>query len=325
MNKLLQTTLITAILASGAMAGEDTGALPKTIESGATVYVNKDITIGDDKIEHAIIDNYGFIDTTCESGSYPTIQAIGEGHKATINNHSGIKIIEEQDSETIKSEAEIPSVNLDKVYKIDDVSIGKINENIIIGNDVTVVPVEHRELYVKGDFVAATSNDNLLKENDLLFLMTSELNKTVIIRGGSVPEETKIVCNFSDRNAGNYYNLEIKERVAIGGDVSNYTQGSIMLSQGNDENAPFLMFEKKAKEINMPITVKQGILDFTSYETKVKGEVSVEEGELHFNTGTKPAEIYGKVNISVNGSVHFNCVTTLKSGAILTIGEQSNV
>ncbi len=43
MNKLLQTTLITVVLTTGAMAQIDD--LPSTIEEGAIVYVNKSIII----------------------------------------------------------------------------------------------------------------------------------------------------------------------------------------------------------------------------------------------------------------------------------------
>ena len=42
MNKLLHTTLIAGILSTGVMAGSE---LPQTIESGAKVYINKNIIL----------------------------------------------------------------------------------------------------------------------------------------------------------------------------------------------------------------------------------------------------------------------------------------
>ena len=178
MNKLLQTTLIAGILSTGVMATDTvtkgcTGALPNLIESGATVYVNKDIIIGSDKIENAVIDNYGFIDTQLQAEPYPTIKA-SEGHSATINNHSGIVIKQEEveaEANTIKGDnpVKVEDVELDKVYKITENSIGKINDNLKIDNTtVTVVTTEHRELIATNDFIDLNTQQPLTG-NDLLF------------------------------------------------------------------------------------------------------------------------------------------------------------
>ncbi len=125
MNKLLKTTLIVAVLSTGAMASTSTGALPKTIESGATVYVNMSMGVGTG--DHVYIDNYGSIDTEVTSEPYPQLTT---AHGYTINNHVG-KAIQEETDETKATAIKTanPARDVNKVYKVVDEG-GYFNPNI---------------------------------------------------------------------------------------------------------------------------------------------------------------------------------------------------
>ncbi len=293
MNKLLQTTLITAVLSTGAWAGEDTGALPKTIESGAIVYVNKDISIASER--PVTIDNYGSIDTEITASPYPKITGIdmGEYGITTINNHIGRSVKEETDetnAEAIKDANAITDVTLDKVYKIVDEGGGTVNENLELEN-VKIAEVYDAELKAED---LATYTDK-----DLLYLGAEGPNRTVRIRGEEdSTKQANLNINFGDQGATNTYALELMGRIAINGNLLNYKNGSITVKQDENTNVSGLFFEGDKKcEIHVPITIESGMLRFFS-----------------------GADIYNAINVSDTGDAMFYKTSTLKSGAVLRIG-----
>ncbi len=289
MNKLLQTTLISAILSMSVMAGEMTGALPKIIESGATVYVNKDISIGG--MHPTTIDNYGSIDTEITSEPYPKLM----GSDTTINNHVGRSVKEETDTtnaDAIKTSNPVTDVTLDKVYKIVDEGGGYVNENFQKEN-VEIVEVYDAE--IKASDLAAYTNQ------DILYLGAEGPDRTVRIRGdqGVMGDDTnKISCNIGSQEADNAYNLEIVEHVDIQGDISNYKSGSITIKKLEEGKSTILSFRNNSpKELYIPVSVKSGNLIFYGN-----------------------ANIYSNIDVSNDGSIEFSERNTLKKGAVLRIG-----
>ena len=254
MNKLLQTTLILAILSTGVMAAGPTGALPKTIESGATVYVNKDISIGDASLGGVTIDNYGSITTEVTSEPFPTIKA---EQASTINNHVGRSVKEETDTtnaDAIKTANPVTDVTLDKVYKIVDEGGGYVNENLQKEN-VNIVEVYDAEIKAS-ELVAYT-------DKDILYFGAEGADRTVRIRGDTVvSHHIGIACNFGDQNADNSYALELMGNISIQGNLSNYKQGSITVKKDElNLNVPWINGEKQ--EIYVPVNVESG--DICSY------------------------------------------------------------
>ncbi len=242
MNKLLQTTLISAILSTGAIASmEGTGALPKIIESGATVYVNKDINIGSD---HPVtIDNYGSIDTEVTEAPYPKLSGMTMGDQTTIiNNHVGRSVKEEADTtnaDAIKTANPVTDVTLDKVYKIVDERGGYVNENFQKEN-VEIVEVYDAEIKASD---LATYTDK-----DILYLGAEGPDRTVRIRGNQEVGNPALKCNIGSEGAAESYLLEIVERVDIQGDISNYKSGSITVKKdGEKDTSLFFNSDKKTR------------------------------------------------------------------------------
>ena len=161
------------------------------------------------------------------------------------------------------------------------------------------------------------------------FLGKDVADTPIIIRGENIPIDNsenfpRINCNFGDRGATNTYNLQFKSCVAIGGDVSNFQKGNITVSQDEDLANSILIFENRAKEINAPITVEAGILDFTTWGIEINNNITIKNnGQVFFNNSTEgaPATINNNITISNGGSITFNGEAILKSGATLTIGE----
>ncbi len=293
MNKLLQTTLIAAILSTGAIASmEGTGALPKTIESGATVYVNKDISIGS---EHpTTIDNYGSIDTEVTSEPYPKLM----GSDTTINNHVGRSVkeeTEEANATAIKTANPVTDVTLDKVYKIVDEGGGYVNENLQKEN-VEIVEVYDAEIKASD---LATYTDK-----DILYLGAEGPDRTVRIRGNQEVGNPALKCNIGSEGAAESYALEIVERVDIQGDISNYKSGSITIKkEGEKDTSLFLMCDSnKKQEIHVPINIESGGI---------------------FMRPIGGCDIYSEINVNTNGSITFDEKATLKTGAILRLGDKS--
>lgn len=290
MNKLLQTTLISAILSMSVMAGEMTGALPKTIESGATVYVNKDIHVGVN--DPATIDNYGSITTEVTEAPFPKITGANEREQTTINNHVGRSVKEETDTtnaDAIKTSNPVTDVTLDKVYKIVDEGGGYVNENLQKEN-VNIVEVYDAEIKAS-DLVAYT-------DKDILYFGAEGADRTARIRGDTVvSHHIGIACNFGDQNADDSYALELMGNISIQGNLSNYKQGSITVKKDElNLNVPWINGEKQ--EIYVP--------------------VNVESGDICFMNGTI---IHKSIDVSNEGGVIFDGDSVLKSDAVLRIGE----
>ena len=136
MNKFTKLILTTAVFATGAMASVNN--LPKTIETGATVYVNTDT-------DGATVENYGIIDTEVTSAPYPTLSY------ATINNHIGQALEDSTDSGLITAN---PVDGVTKAYKIGGYA-GSINPNINLKR-TTVTTVNDTSAL---DFKSLTSTD----------------------------------------------------------------------------------------------------------------------------------------------------------------------
>ena len=296
MNKLLQTTLIATILSTGAMAGETTGALPKTIESGATVYVNKDIALGG--LEPVTIDNYGAIDTEVTSAPYPKITGVDETEYGrgitTINNHVGRSVKEETDEPTettIKEANTIKNVTLEKVYKIVDEGGGTVDENLQLEN-VKIAEVYDAELSVES---LATYT-----ANDILFLGAEGADRTVRIRGtAGAFDSNDVLCNLGDLGSDHSYSLEFVNYSDLRGSISNYKSGSITVKKDGDNETILYVREVPKQELYVPLTVTSGMVIFYGN-----------------------ADIYSVINVSNDGRLDFGDTTnTLKTGATLRIGE----
>lgn len=289
MNKLLQTTLIAAVLSTSVMAEES--ALPNIIEADVNVYINKDIRI------IGTTDNYGNITTQCAEGSYPTI--MGYSHMpdetALIRNHVGDFAVEETETDavtTIKTNNAITNVSLEKVYKIVEGG-GNVDDRLQLSG-VTVEKVNDIDAL---DFRSLTAND-------LLYLGTDEEGKTIQITSDNAWQSKEGVGNkfiyfhFGDQGVTQYvYNVEFLNDDCdnIESDFSNYKKGSIKITgKGHTQ------FTEGSK-FYVPMRI---------------------EASTSLN-GTGINEIYGNVTVSNTGQLFFGpaAKTTLKSGATLTIGE----
>ena len=286
MNKLLHTTLIAGILSTGVMAGSE---LPQTIESGAKVYINKNISI------NGTIDNYGAIDTQITGGTYPTIRSMMM--EATINNHVGqsLEEITDPDKTTILNANKVNNEALTKAYKITEEGGGTINENIKTSG-ITVNTVSNGTL----DFKSLTAND-------LLYLGTDAEGKTIRITQDNAGLDKEGVGNkyayfhFGDQGDLQYsYGLEFSgNTLDITGDFSNYTKGRLKTT-GSESHVQFL---GQGCQLNVPMTI--------DCATHVYGE----------SVGYKMNK---NVTVTNNGLLTMAGNVTLKSGATLTIGEALN-
>ncbi len=299
MNKLLQTTLISAILSTGVMAAGPTGALPKTIESGATVYVNKDISIGDgdDMGFHTVIDNYGSIDTEVTEAPFPKIMGANEREQTTINNHVGRSIKEETDettATTIKTANPVTNVTLDKVYKIVDEGGGYVNENLQKEN-VEIVEVYDGEIGTT-DLKSYTSNDILYLGNE-----TTDIRTVKIVNTESERVMPDININLGNQSDETPYVLKLIGEMDITGDLSNYKNGSITIKHGEDDGQMRgVWFSKSKGEIWSPITIDSS-----------RG--------ANFQNGTI---IHKSIDVKTGSCISFDGDTVLKSGAVLRIGDK---
>ncbi len=223
MNKLLQTTLVSAILASGAMASIN--HLPDEIESGATIYVNSNV-YGE------TVENYGTIDTEVTSAPYPKIQY------TTINNHVGQSLNEADDDSLITAN---PVDGVTKVYEIGGYA-GSINSNIDVSTSTVNTVNDTSDL----DFTS-------LSATDLVSLSTTESGKSISIVGPSGGTYNTISCHFGDQGSSyaDSYNLKLSGFLTFKSNLSNYKKGSIEIT--NDVANAHVCFY--SGELYVPVTV----------------------------------------------------------------------
>ena len=244
MNKFTKLILTTAVFATGVMASSIN--LPKTIETGATVYVNTD-TYG------ATVENYGIIDTEVTSAPYPTLRY------ATINNHIGQALEDSTDSGLIIAN---PVDGVTKAYKIGGYA-GSINSNINLAQ-TTVTTVNDTSAL---DFKSLTSTD-------LVSLSTTETGKSITIIGPSEGNYDTISCHFGDQGSSdtNSYNMKLSGFLTFNSDLSNYKNGSIEVT--NDVQNIHVRF--KAKELRVPVTVSANSAAISN--TDIYSNVTVKNG-----------------------------------------------
>lgn len=135
-----------------------------------------------------------------------------------------------------------------------------------------------------------------LTNNDLLFLddQTGANNQFGII-GSSTGEGTALRINISDVGEGNPYDLMLQGRILLIGDVSNYSKGKIFIS--SSEGGDYINIVG-SKDLNAPIVVGR------------KSGISIFGANIHKN-----------IQIENEGTISFGQSSTLKSGAVLNIGE----
>ena len=260
MNKLLQTTLIAAVLSTSVMASIN--HLPNTIETGATVYINTDV-YGE------TVENYGTIDTEVTSDPYPKL-----GY-ATINNHVGQALEETSDNGLITAN---PVDGVTKVYEIGGYT-GSISPKIVLENTTVNTVNDSTALDFKS-----------LSATDLVSLSTVEPDKSISIIGPSGGTYHTISCHFGDQGSSetNSYNMKLSGFLTFNSNLSNYKNGSIEIPKDTTNVHVCL----KPGELRVPVTVSANSAAISN--TDIYSNVTVKNGadlQMWGNVTLKPGAV----------------------------------
>lgn len=170
-----------------------------------------------------------------------------------------------------------------KVYEIKGYA-GSIDSNIDV-SDSNINTVDDTSAL---DFKSLTSAD-------LVSLSTTETGKSITITGPDGSTYDTISCHFGDQGSSspNSYNMKLSGWLTFDSDLSNYKNGSIDVT--NDAENIYVSF--KAKELHVPMVVSADSAVFSNMD------------------------IYSTVNVKNGALLKMWSNVTLKSGAVLRIGE----